>query len=269
MVKTISRPKSFSRKDLKDQDKFASGASRFASWMLQRRRRLGLIALIVVAAASLLVGFLNYRQRQEGKAAAALAQALRLYAAPVGTAAPDDTALSDVRFKTDEDRLAAAVTAFEEVSAEYGRYPSGQVATFYRGSTLAEQGRDDEAITVLDGLTNASVPLVRSVATYRLGQLYARTDRVDEALALFDRLSRDGATGVPTEEALAAKARAFETAGDLQAAMLAYQQISVEHANTSHAARARVRIEELAAELGLRPVDLENLDGGGAGGDSG
>lgn len=255
-------PQHFSRKDLKRQDEFLSRSTQLAHWAMQRRKTIGLVLLVVVAIVSVLVGVRTYRQRQEQNAASLLAVALGVYSSPVTSDAAADTAgdadehlaAGHRHFDTDAEKYEAAVEALRPVVDQYASYPSGRAAALYLGNSLAELGQMEEAEAALRQAAESGASLIRGTALQRLGDLYVQMKRYDDAVAVFDRLIDNPPATFPVEEALAAKARAQEAAGDVQAAMVTYQRLAEEHEGSVYAVPARTRAEEIAAQLG---VDLD------------
>ncbi len=251
--------KEFSRKDLKQQDEFLSTATQLMRWLLQRRKAIGLVLLLLVAVAAVLAGVRSYRARQEQNAAALLAVALRVYNSPIilegeaeGAAEADEhSAAGHEHFASNTAKFEAAAAAFEPIVAEYGSNPSGRAAAFYLGASLSNLGRTEEALEALQGAARSSSPLLRAVASFRLGELYLAEARYDEALEAFAPLLDSTPTGFPAEEALAATARTHEAAGDRQAAMITYQRIVEDFPASAYAATAKTHAEELAASLGV------------------
>ena len=60
----------------------------------------------------------------------------------------------------------------------------------------------------------------------------------------------------PREEALIAKARAYQEGGDARAALANYQKVVEEFGDSYIAGEARAQISELSVQLGLDP-DIE------------
>jgi tetratricopeptide (TPR) repeat protein len=169
----------------------------------------------------------------------------------VAAPADEHAAAGHQHFATSREKYEAAAAALAPVIEQYGSYPSGRTAAFYLGASLAELGRYDEAVSALEAAAEAGAPLIRGMALQRLGDLYVQIDRFDDAIRIFDRLVNGPPAGFPVEEALAAKARAHEAAGDDQAAMVAYQRIAEDHPTSVYALPAQTRAEELAAKLGV------------------
>ncbi len=243
------------RKDLKQQDEFQRGATTVVSWFMQRRKSIGLVLLFIVAALSVLAGIRSYRNRQEQNAAAMLAVALQAFNAELAgapTTVPASVPAAPV-YETETAKLEAAIPALRAVVDMYGTYPSGRIASFYLGSSLAQAGGLEDAEASLRAGAQATAPLLRALSLLRLGDLFAQHDRFADAVAVFDQVIRNPPAGFPVEEALTAKATAHEAAGESQAAMLAYQRIVDNHEGSVYAQSAKTRADELAAALGLDP----------------
>jgi tetratricopeptide (TPR) repeat protein len=252
----------FSRKDLKQQDDFQRSAVDVASWIIERRKAIGLVLLVVVAAGSVLAGVRAYQARQEENAAALLATGLRIYGAPVIDDPDLDpavaAALSDGdNYSSESAKYEAAIAAFGDVIEQYGSQPSGRAAYFYLGTSLLALERNDEAIAALEQAGTSSTPLVQAMALYRLGSLYSTLGQHAEAAATFERLGDNPPVGFPADEARFATAQAQEAAGDAQAALMTYRAIADGDAASLYAMPARVRAEELAARLGVE-LDSES-----------
>jgi len=189
---------------------------------------------------------------------------------PAGAASPDtpeaapDTATSAAptvepaavgygNFTTEIARYEAAREEFAPIVRRYGNTPSGRVAAFYLGICESSLGNEEAATEALQRAAGASQEIIATVSLYRLGQLQVAEGKPDEAIASFDLLLARNSDAFPTDEALMARARAQEAAGDQRGAMLSYQRVVEEHPDSFSAADARARVEELAAELGIDP----------------
>lgn len=169
------------------------------------------------------------------------------------------TARSDVlQFSSEQEKFDAARARFAPIVRRFPSRPSGRVAAFYLGICEAELGNDDAAAEAFGQAAEASQPLIAAMALYRLGQLRLDSGAPDEAVTYFERLLQRGSDVFPGEEALMAKARAHEEAGDPRAALAAYQRVVNDFAGSFSAIDARGRVEEISAQLGLDP-DVEGL----------
>jgi len=244
------------RKDLKRSDEFQRGAAAVVSWIMQRRKSIALVLLFVVAGLSVLAGVRSYQARQEQNAAAMLAVALQAFNAQIAglpTTVPASSPAGPT-YETEEAKLEAAIPSLQAVIGAYGTYPSGRVASVYLGASLARLGRSEEAEASLRAGARAAAPLPRAMSLLRLGELFAEQERYADAIEVFEQVINDPPRGFPIEEALAAKARAHEAAGETREAMLAHQRIVDNHEGSVYAQSARTRAAELAADLGLDPA---------------
>lgn len=244
------------RKDLKQSDEFQRGAAAVVSWFMQRRKSIGLVLLFVVAGMSVLAGVRSYRGRQEQNAAAMLAVALQAFNAPIAgvpTTVPASSPAAPT-YDTEEAKLQAVIPSLQAVIDAYGSYPSGRAASFYLGTSLARLGRSEEAEANLRAGAQASAPLPRAMSLLRLGELLTEQERHADAIEVFEQVISNPPRGFPVEEALTAKARVHEVAGETREAMLTYQRIVDNHEGSVYAPGAKTRADELAAELGLDPT---------------
>ena len=252
----------FHRKDLKQSDNFQRTATHFAGWLVERRRTIGLGLLVAVAGVSLLAGLQAYRTRQEQNAAAVFATAMRIYNSPVIEVAELDAAVAAAltegqSYGSDEEKYEAAVAAFGPVAEQYGGQPSGRAAAFYLGTSLIALERGDEAIAALRTASESDTPLIQAMSLYRLGTLLSELGQHEEAIATFEALADPAPEGFPAEEAMFAKARAQEAAGDSSGAMITYQRVATDDPASIYAVPASARAEELAARLGVN-LDTES-----------
>ena len=171
---------------------------------------------------------------------------------------PPAPAAQILQYASDEEKYEAAKAHFAPIVNRYGSRPSGRVAAFYLGICETELGNREAAVTAFESAADGSQPLVATMALYRLGQLQLDAGAPNEAIAYFDQLLDRGRGVFPGEEALMAKARAHDEAGDPRAALAAYQRVVDDFGGSFSAIDAQTRVEEIAAQLGLDP-DVEGL----------
>ncbi len=279
--------KPFQRKDLK-HDEFILGAGRAGHWLMDHRRRIGWALLAVAVVISVIVSVRFSHQRQAERAAALLAAAMDVYRAPVippmpgpvatpiaddPEAAPDgatdggsdpetppeepaplpEPVVVGLQYSSELEKYTAAIERFVPIVERYIARPSGRVAAFYLGICHAELGDTDAAIASLTQAAEASEPLISAMALYRLGQLELDVGNADAAVEYFDRLLERAGGLFPREEALMAKARAHQSAGDPRAALATYQLVLQDFAGSYSEIEARTQVDEISAKLGLDP----------------
>tara|TARA_B100000745_G_scaffold68677_1_gene40918 strand:- start:237 stop:1103 length:867 start_codon:yes stop_codon:yes gene_type:complete len=274
------------RKDLK-HDELVSLTGRVSYWLVSHGRRIGWLLLIVALVVSIAFGVQFAHQRQETRAAELLATAMEIFRAPVvpaeqaasvdeesidesavdiETPAPPGTepdaianssdvsvgpAISGLRFATEAEKCRAALDRLEPIVERYANSPSGRMAAFYAADCQVRLGSLDAAIVAFSQATEARGTLVSAMALYRLGQLERQRDNAEAAVAYFDRLLDTPRNLFPRGEALIAKARAYQEAGDARAALASYQKVVEEFGDSYIAGEARTQISELSAQLGL------------------
>ena len=172
------------------------------------------------------------------------------------SASTTDSAMSSLQFRTEAEKCRAALDRFEPIVERYASSPSGRVAAFYAADCQVRLGSIDAAVAAFTQAAEARGSLVSTMALYRLGQLERGRDNAEAAVAYFDRLLETPRNLFPREEALIAKARAFQEAGDARAALENYQKVVDEFGDSYTAGEARAQISELSAQLGLDP-DIE------------
>jgi len=162
-----------------------------------------------------------------------------------------------LQYATETEKYEAARERFLPIVDRYGGRPSGRLAAFYLGICEEELGDMDAAKTAMTQAAEASEPLIAAMARYRLGQLELQVGNAEAAVDHFEQLLERGSALFPREEALLAKARAQEAAGDPRAALATYQLVVNEFPGSYSAVDAQNHVDELSARLGLDPnVDV-------------
>lgn len=192
--------KSYRRKDLK-HDEFVSKTTRATRWVMQHRRRIGWVLLVVIVVASVLAGVWTYRAGQEQRAATQLAVALQIYRAPVDVAPTERPDGGDAAEAPSTGTPAAAAT--DPADAGAGLTETGPEAPAPAPSTAAPSDehtatdhrhfRSDRAR--LQAAKEALEPVVSEyggypsgkIAAYYLGLVHAELGETDEALAALQR----------------------------------------------------------------------------------
>ena len=110
----------------------------------------GLLLLIALG-----IGIYYWRVRQNEQANHALAEAMKIYQAPVAAtgAKPDDP--SQPSFATEEARRARAKTLLVKVHDDYGSTRAADVAGLYLAQIAADEGRLDEARKLWSDFTDS------------------------------------------------------------------------------------------------------------------
>lgn len=128
------------RKELKT-DKFALEVEHTAEFFEEHRReilRYGAAGLVVVL---LIFGYVLYSRKQHTAREAELGQAIAVQEAPAGGISGN----GGLAFPTQEAKDQASLKAFTDLKSKYPGTVEGEVAEYYIGSILADQGKLAEA----------------------------------------------------------------------------------------------------------------------------
>ncbi|MFN3596775.1 MAG: tetratricopeptide repeat protein [Rubricoccaceae bacterium] len=214
------------------EDQLTTAYARSATFFEQHRTAVigAAIGLVVLVAG--LVGFSVYRSNQAERAQEALGAILTQYEQGNYQAALEGT---------------DTAPGLLEIADRYGS-STGQLATFFAADALYQLGRYDEALRYFervrtDGIVGASA-LAGQAAVYEQRGDYARAARLYERAAG----AYDSEATVPGY--LMDAGRAFEAAGDTEAARRVYARVADEFAETPEgdfAAIALARVEAAAA----------------------
>lgn len=231
------------KKDLKQPDEFVSfwtkagaGAREFYA-SRQRAVLIGAGALVLVVVGTLI--FSAVAEKRAIRASQALDRVQKIATAelvPEGaTSAPASDGVP--RFKTEKERLEAALKELDGfLSAQPGN-PLREEALLQRGSLLLSLERADEALAVYNQLVDSGKldNRLRFLAHEGQGYAHERKGDLDRALASFGKLG-DDAAGMPgfyKDRALYQKARLTELRGNRNDAAKLYQEVLDKNPNTS------------------------------------
>ncbi len=211
-------------KQLKQPDEFVSFWTHLGTKLSQHRGKV--IAALAVAVAGLATGWgvVLYRNAQAAKATVAFERIDRIAAADLlpekapesGKEAKADEEDSVPRFKTEKERLEAAIKEADAFVATFGSGGLGRKALFGKASRLLVLGRNDEAATVYDTLAASEHdPEVRAMELEGSAAAKEAAGKLDDALlgfsALADECQRTGSFYL--DRALYDKARVLEEKG--------------------------------------------------------
>ncbi|HUK12482.1 MAG TPA: tetratricopeptide repeat protein [Thermoanaerobaculaceae bacterium] len=227
------------RKQIK-QDEFITFVDRGVHWMGSNWRQVayGLGGLLVVAA--VYWGITAYLGSRVDAATQAIAGALDVYDAPVGTTAPADAKL---KFATDGERLTAAAKAFEDVRSRYSLTPQARVASLYLARIAVDRGDQGEALRILSEITSkhSSDPIVRLAMLDLLRIRIARGDGPQLAKELEDMASgRD--PRLPRDLALFELAKMWDHERKTDEANRLYRKLVEDYPESSYRSEAQQRL---------------------------
>ena len=246
-------------KELKQPDEFVSFWTHFGAKLSQHRRKV--IAALVTVAVGLGAGWgaVSYRNAQAGKATVAFARIDRIAAADLLPEKAPETAKGAKpekieedavpRFKTEQERLDAAIKEADAFVASFGSDGLGRKALFGKASRLLVLGKTADAATIYDTLAaNEPNPELRAMELAGSAAASEAAGKLDDALrsysALADDVQRSGSFYL--DHALFAKARILEKQGKGKDAEQALRDILTKVPKTS----LRPQIDDRLAVLG-------------------
>ncbi len=185
------------RKDLK-HDRFVEEVGHTVEFLGEHRRqaiRIGAAALVVMA---LVAGFLAWRRYQQRERQQALATALDIRYAPVGSNQAEPGARS---FPTQEARDKATVTAFSDLAARYPGTREGSTAEYYLGVNAAEKGDLAQAEKRFRTVVNEGDKNYASLAALSLADIYRSQGKIAEGEKLLRQIMSSPTDFVSKEQA--------------------------------------------------------------------
>lgn len=228
-VKTDKKDKQID-KELKAPDQFVSFWSKVGEAASARWKQLvgGLLAAVLVVLVAW--GIQSFTNKRAESSSAAFARIQRVATAPLIPAtgdAPKPEEDGVPHFKTEKERLEAALKEADSFLGAYGGSSLRQEAEVLKARYLVALGRGAEAITIYNGLTGSLDKDLRFLAQEGLGYAYESAGQTDKALeafgALADQAKQSG--NFLRDRALFNKARLLERKGAGKDAEKTYREI--------------------------------------------
>lgn len=243
--------KSTDRHKLKENE-FAHTVARTRDMVNQRPREIASMAIAVVAVALVLGGFFGWRAWRDGKATTLLATALATAEAQVVTPPPPAAGSAPPvqppgTFRTDRERLDAALPLLQRAADGYPNTDSGITARFRLAASLAELGRYAEAeqryleVVQKTGAKN----IYHDTARLGAGEAQLAQGKGDAAMATLKDLAADTNSALPVDGVLMQLGRASLAAGKKEDASRAFTRVVDEFPQSLYAAEAREKVAEL------------------------
>lgn len=243
--------KSTERHKLKGND-FAASVARARAVITDRSREVTTTVIVIVVAVVLVGGFFGWRASRDAKATDLLANALAVAEAPVVAPPPPapgspPPVQQPGTFRTERDRLEAALPRLLEAADKYPNTDAGVTARYRAAGVLAELGRYAEAEQryqqVIDKAGRSSI----YGRTARLGAANAQLaqGKNDAAVATLKELSTDSNSQLPLDGVLMQLGRAYLQAGKKDEATRAFTRVVDEFPQSLYASEAKDKIQEL------------------------
>ncbi len=239
------------RHKLKGND-FATSLAKARTVVADRSREVTTTVIALVVVVALIGGFYGWRSSRNAKATNLLAGALAVAEAPVVTPPPPapgspPPVQQPGTFRTEHDRLEAALPRLLEAADKYPNTDAGLTARYRAAGVLAELGR----------YTEAEQRYQEVVAKAGRNSIYSRTARLgladaqmaqgkhDAAITTLKELSTDTDSQLPLDGVLMQLGRAYLQAGKRDEATRAFTRVVDEFPQSLYAGEAREKISEL------------------------
>jgi tetratricopeptide (TPR) repeat protein len=224
------------------QDELSARLAAGVGFYQTHRNRIALAAIVAMAAVAVGLGLYFYIRNQQNLAGAAFSKALNTYHAPVLAAPPAIPNLES--YKTNEEKNAAALAAFNSVAQEYSYYSAGKLARYYAAICHRELGNYEEAERAFQAQSQSGDERLASLARLGLASIYETTDRSAEAEAIYKELQEGPTEAIPVVTALVARADLYRQTNPPEALIL-YQQIVQDYRGTPAGDYAEMMLSQL------------------------
>ncbi len=223
-VNPLSVAKALNRKELKKPDEFVSFWTHLGRKLVEHRKKVLTMTVVAVVAFAVGWGVTEFRASRAAKATEAFARIERIASADLlpEKADPKDPAVkaeSDgvPRFKTEKERLAAAIQEADSFVAAFGRDGLGRKALLGKAARLLALGQYAEAASTYETLAASETdPELRAVEQEGVAAAAEARGQLDEALRAYTALadmSQQTSGNFYLDRALFAKARILEQQG--------------------------------------------------------
>jgi TolA-binding protein len=243
--------KSTERRKLKENE-FAYTVARTRELMQQRQREITLLTTVVIAAVVLVGGFFLYRSNRNEKADTLLAAALAIADAQIVTPPPPAPGSPPPvqppgTFRTERDRLDAAVPRLQQAADAYPNTEAGITARYRLAGSLAELGRFAEAEQRFNEVVQKTSQknIYHDTARLGLGEAQLAAGKMDAAIATFRDLSSDTNSSLPVDGVLMQLGRAARAAGKKDEATRAFTRVVDEFPQSLYVSDAKEQLAQM------------------------
>lgn len=230
------------RHDLK-HDRFVDEIGALTDRARANQRLLLMIGVAAIAVALLAYGFFFWRSNQETKGQLALASAIETIEAPVGEEPqPDQPPTTGPKFKTADERNAAAEKQFREVQSKFGGTDAADVAGLYIARMAVLKGDVASARKGLEAfIDDHDDHLLASSARYSLYQLRIENGEAAKVAAEINAELKEAEPALPGDALLVLLAQAYDVQGDTGKSRETYRRITTEYPDSQYAVEAARR----------------------------
>lgn len=162
------------RKELKT-DKFALEVEHGLSFFEHHKSEAAKYAAVALGVIVLIAGYTLYSRSQASVRQEALANAIKVQEAPVG-----QSAVGGKDFPNQEAKDQEAIRVFRELQTKYSGSAEGEIAQYYLGSIIADQGKLAEGEKLFQEVAQKADEKYASLAKLSLAQIYFADGRAEQ-----------------------------------------------------------------------------------------
>jgi TolA-binding protein len=243
--------KSTERHKLKENE-FAHTVARTREMVNARPREVTTIVIAALAVVIALGGYFWWRASRDGKATTLLASALAVAEAPVVAPPPPTPGSAPPiqqpgTFRTDQERLSAAIPMLQRAADAYPNSDAGITARFRLAASLAELGRYAEAEQRYQEVAQkaGANSIYHHTARLGVGEAQMAQGKGDAAVTTFRELSTDSTSQLPVDGILMQLGRAALVAGKKDDATRAFTRVVDEFPQSLYASEAKEKLAEI------------------------
>lgn len=226
------------RHDLK-HDKFVDEIGALSSRARDNQRLLFAIGGAVLAVALIVYGIYFYRSNREDQAQQALAVAIETFEAPVGEPQQGEPAPTGPRFKTEQERTAAAEKQFRDVQSQFSGSDASDVAGLYLARIAVTKGDTKAARPLLEAfIRDHEDHILVGAARFSLYQLRIENGEAPQVISEITAELAKTEPVLPGDSLLILLAQAHESQGNGAKALEAYRRITTEFPESPYAIEA-------------------------------
>jgi len=227
------------RKELK-HDKFVDELGTLSARAKDNQRLLLTVTAAALALALIGYGIYFYRSNREQQAQVALGKAIDTIQSPLLPAAGGQ-AMPGAKYKTDQERTAAAETQFREVTTKYSGSDAADVADLYLARLDAAKGNTQSAQTKLQKFVDDHPKsMLVGAARFSLYQLRIENGQSQQVInELQTQIAKPADSVLPADTMLVLLAHAYDAQGNADKSKDAYRRIVTEFPDSPYAVEAQ------------------------------
>jgi len=221
-------------------------ARRAAETVEARGRETTIILVAVVAVAAVAVGYFAWREYEQGKAHALLADAMTVAEARIGPPPAPGTPAGGLYFPTERERAQAALTKYKAAADAYPSTDAGIYARFQEAATSLALGNSMQAAAVYQQVIDkAGNGFYGQMSRLGVAEAQARAGQFDQAITTFKEMSQHKDGPLPVDGILMQLGKTYLEAGKRADAQQTFNKLVEEYPESPFTSDAKRELETL------------------------